>query len=353
MRTTDVDRLHDLAPGWVEQSFQLGRGQFEGSLSFGQTSRMQFAVKDWRPGLLVRGSAPKGTAVLGFPLVDSRLAGCAGCRSPRPISATSAAARKWISAVPPLPGLPHCDARGGARSVCRDRPWAIAPVARARPPAPRRAQCGGTTARGRAPRPRCRLPRHAQADRSPGCGVGGEPHPGFAAQRLPFDERRRHVPGSAALARRAEDYLLTNLQAPLTIRDLCEAMRASERTLHLAFKVHLGTTPKAHLKALRLNAVRRELRRAGPGVGVMDVAMRWGFFHAGWLSQDYGACLASLPARRCRRASRLRPSHRIRTSRYNPSAALPRSWRQGQRVAPTIRDTSMRLKTWASCAPGP
>jgi len=71
MRTTDVDRLHDLAPGWVEQSFQLGRGQFEGSLSFGQTGRMQFAVKDWRPGLLVRGSAPEGTAVLGFPLVDS------------------------------------------------------------------------------------------------------------------------------------------------------------------------------------------------------------------------------------------------------------------------------------------
>jgi len=69
--TTDVDRLHDLAPGWVEQSFQLGRGPFEGSLHFGQTSRMQFATKDWRPGLLVRGSAPKDAAVLGFPLIDS------------------------------------------------------------------------------------------------------------------------------------------------------------------------------------------------------------------------------------------------------------------------------------------
>ena len=50
--TTDVDRLHDLAPGWVEQSFQLGRGPFEGSLHFGQTARMQFATKYWLPGLL-------------------------------------------------------------------------------------------------------------------------------------------------------------------------------------------------------------------------------------------------------------------------------------------------------------
>jgi len=31
---------------------------------------------------------------------------------------------------------------------------------------------------------------------------------------LPFTERRHHTPGAAALARRAEDYLLTNLQAP-------------------------------------------------------------------------------------------------------------------------------------------
>ena len=46
--TDDVDRLHELAPGWVHESFQLGRGPFEGTLSFGQTGRMQFAVKDWQ-----------------------------------------------------------------------------------------------------------------------------------------------------------------------------------------------------------------------------------------------------------------------------------------------------------------
>jgi len=85
-------------------------------------------------------------------------------------------------------------------------------------------------------------------------------------------------------------------QTPLTIRDLCQAVGASERTLHLAFRQHLGTTPKAHLKALRLNAVRRDLRAAPPGTGVMDVAMRWGFFHAGWLSQDYRRMFGESPS---------------------------------------------------------
>jgi AraC family ethanolamine operon transcriptional activator len=114
---------------------------------------------------------------------------------------------------------------------------------------------------------------------------------------LPRQTGRTHAPGAAFLARRAEDYLRANLHAPLTIRDLCEAVGASERTLHLAFRQHLGTTPKAHLKALRLNAVRRDLRTAAPGTGVMDVAMRWGFFHAGWLSQDYRRMFGESPSK--------------------------------------------------------
>ena len=91
-----------------------------------------------------------------------------------------------------------------------------------------------------------------------------ESHPRLALRALSGGGRRHARAGRCRVARaRAEDYLLTNLQAPLTISDLCQAMRASERTLHQAFKAYLGTTPKAHLKALRLNAVRRELRQAG------------------------------------------------------------------------------------------
>jgi AraC family ethanolamine operon transcriptional activator len=298
VRTSDVDRLHDLAPGWVQQSFQLGRGQFEGSLSFGQTGRMQFAVKDWRPGLLVRGSAPDGAAVLGFPLVDStagRLRGLSlasndfgyitnseevDFRSTTPYRVFLIAMREEeleayaeIVLGRPLRSLVRAHRLHGGRSVEERQ---------------REVERLGLDAVYRA--------THKLIDPRVAGWVENRILDSLLSG-LPFDERRRHVPGSAALARRAEDYLLTNLQAPLTIRDLCQAMRASERTLHLAFKVHLGTTPKAHLKTLRLNAVRRELRHAGPGVGVMDVAMRWGFFHAGWLSQDYRRMFGESPSK--------------------------------------------------------
>ena len=298
IRTTDVDRLHDLAPGWVEQSFQLGQGQFEGSLAFGQTSRMQFAVKHWRPGLLIRGSAPAGAAVLGFPLGDSssgRLRGLTlgsnefGYIAPSEevdFRSTSPY-RLFVIAMPeeqleayaqavlgrPLHSLVRAHRLGGTRSGA-DRT--------------RDVELLGLDAIYRATH-RLNDPQVASwvESRILDSLLGG----------LLCGERRAHLPGGAELARRAEDYLLTNLQAPLTITDLCQAMRASERTLHQAFKVHLGTTPKAHLKALRLNAVRRELRQAGPGVGVMDVAMRWGFFHPGWLSQDYRRMFGESPSR--------------------------------------------------------
>ena len=321
--TTDVDRLHDLAPGWVEQSFQLGRGPFEGSLHFGQTARMQFATKDWRPGLLVRGSAPKDAAVLGFPLVDSTAARIRGLTmASHDFGYVTRGEELDFRTATRVQDLPHRHARGGAGGVRRGR----------HRPADASRSCGGNprffggrsvagaAARRRAPRRSTRIYRNAGKLADPLVA-------GWVENRildsllsgLPGNERRRPPGGMAALARRAEDYLLTNLQAPLTIRDLCQAMGASERTLHLAFRQHLGTTPKAHLKALRLNAVRRDLRTAAPGVGVMDVAMRWGFFHAGWLSQDYRRMFGESPSNDPGEpVAPLVAGSSLRTSRHNP-----------------------------------
>lgn len=297
--TTDVDRLHDLAPGWVEQSFQLGRGSFEGSLHFGQTARMQFATKDWRPGLLVRGAAPAGTAVLGFPLVDSDSARIRGLsmashdfgyvsRSDEVDFRTSTAFSIFLIVMREEELEAYAEIVIGR---------SLASIVRGNP----RFNGGRSVEERRRDVERLGLDSIYRAS-----GKLTDPLvAGWVENRildslltgLPGNERRRPPGGMAMLARRAEDYLLTNLHAPLTIRDLCQAVGASERTLHLAFRQHLGTTPKAHLKALRLNAVRRDLRLAPPGVGVMDVAMRWGFFHAGWLSQDYRRMFGESPSK--------------------------------------------------------
>jgi AraC family ethanolamine operon transcriptional activator len=108
---------------------------------------------------------------------------------------------------------------------------------------------------------------------------------------------RSSVPSRGrALALRAEAWLRQNLAEPPTIAAVCEALNASERTLHEAFREHLDTTPKAYLKTLRLNAARRDLL-AGPGRRrVTDVALDWGFLHFGWFSQDYRRLFGETPS---------------------------------------------------------
>jgi len=99
-----------------------------------------------------------------------------------------------------------------------------------------------------------------------------------------------------ALAQRAEAWLRQNLTEPPTIATLCGALHASERTLHEAFREHLGTTPKAYVKTLRLNAARHDLLQAGPTTRVTDVALDWGFVHFGWFSQDYRRLFGETPS---------------------------------------------------------
>jgi len=98
------------------------------------------------------------------------------------------------------------------------------------------------------------------------------------------------------LARRAEAWLRENLSEPPTIAVLCSALHASERTLHEAFRSHLGTTPKAYLKVLRLNAAHHDLLQAEARTRVTDVALDWGFEHFGWFSQDYRRLFGEAPS---------------------------------------------------------
>jgi transcriptional regulator GlxA family with amidase domain len=136
---------------------------------------------------------------------------------------------------------------------------------------------------------------------------------------------RRHL-----LAYEAETWLRQNLARPLTIADLCQAVRTSKRTLHSAFRERLGTTPKLRLKALRLEAARHELLRGAPGTRITDVALNWGFFHFGWFSHDYRLCFGETPSDTLRRAglalreqgrSRARPAHPRQAVPARPSAA--------------------------------
>ena len=99
------------------------------------------------------------------------------------------------------------------------------------------------------------------------------------------------------LVRRAQDYMQANRAGPLSVLELCRELGVSERTLHYAFQEVRGTSPMAYFRALRLNAVRQELKTAPDTATVQEIAQRWGFWHPGEFAAAYRRLFGELPSR--------------------------------------------------------
>ena len=78
--------------------------------------------------------------------------------------------------------------------------------------------------------------------------------------------------------------------------DLCRELAVSERTLHYAFQEVRGLSPMAYFRAVRLNAVRQELKAAADTATVHEVAQRWGFWHTGEFAAAYRRLFGELPS---------------------------------------------------------
>jgi AraC family ethanolamine operon transcriptional activator len=99
------------------------------------------------------------------------------------------------------------------------------------------------------------------------------------------------------LVRRAEDFMLAHLDTTLLAADLCDAVRASARTLRYAFHDRFGLSPMAYFKSKKLNAIRHELKTADPtSLTVHEIARRWGFDHTGNFAADYRRLFGELPS---------------------------------------------------------
>ncbi len=86
----------------------------------------------------------------------------------------------------------------------------------------------------------------------------------------------------------------------LTIGDLCRISKASERTLHYAFKERFGMAPAYYMKVHRLNETRNDLC-GDPPMKVSDAANKWGFWHLGQFAKDYANLFGELPSDTLRR----------------------------------------------------
>lgn len=99
------------------------------------------------------------------------------------------------------------------------------------------------------------------------------------------------------LVKQAEEYMRSHLEAPITLMSLCQALYTSERPLTYGFREVYGSSPMAHLKTLRLYAIRTQLQQAGPKTTVIaEIARRYGFQSLGHFSRDYKTMFGELPS---------------------------------------------------------
>jgi transcriptional regulator GlxA family with amidase domain len=92
-----------------------------------------------------------------------------------------------------------------------------------------------------------------------------------------------------ATLRRAIEFIEANADRHVAVGEIAEFARLSRRGLQSAFHRHLGTTPSAFLRDVRLTRAHQELAVAdrSSGASVAAIATRWGFPHQGRFAAAY------------------------------------------------------------------
>ncbi|MEU6785036.1 AraC family transcriptional regulator [Nonomuraea angiospora] len=111
-------------------------------------------------------------------------------------------------------------------------------------------------------------------------------------------------PALPKVVRRAMEFVEGHAHLPLTTADIAGAVAISSRSLQEGFRAHLGLTPMALLRQVRLARVHDELRTADPArATVTTVAARWGFLHQGRFAAQYRERYGQPPSETLRRDS--------------------------------------------------
>lgn len=104
-------------------------------------------------------------------------------------------------------------------------------------------------------------------------------------------------PGNARRLTHAASALVAEADTPLTVLDLCRALKVSRATLHRGFVEIYGLSPLAYLRMRRLNGARRALIAArGSNATVTAIATHWSFFHLARFARDYRNQFGELPS---------------------------------------------------------
>jgi AraC-like DNA-binding protein len=91
---------------------------------------------------------------------------------------------------------------------------------------------------------------------------------------------------------------------PLTLSSIAARSHISVRALQEGFRRHLGTSPMAHLREVRLRRAHQTLLESDPSTAtVASIAYRWGFSNLGRFAAAHTARYRELPVKTLRRSA--------------------------------------------------
>jgi AraC-like DNA-binding protein len=108
-------------------------------------------------------------------------------------------------------------------------------------------------------------------------------------------------PARPTAVRAATDLIEASPNLPWTPATLASQCHVGARTLQKGFQQHLGVSPMAYLRGVRLRRAREDLRTGDPAsTTVTAIAYRWGFTHLSRFAAAYRDAYGELPARTLR-----------------------------------------------------
>ena len=305
----DFDEIAGGFPGWDQRNIQIGRGAFRGRIVLAQVGRFQVFEAEGNRAILSRGESPANS--YAFSPVQERNAGA--------LWRGRALRTGMINIRRPGEAMDHrtsenyrttgliVDAEFVHR-VCASLHGVDAESVLRGPVATMESRrCISLDRSLQTVLARLGSSEHAQASSPQIQGFLIDWLSGLLGNLIPdrwSDSTSLGSTRRAQVVREAEDYMFSYLNSPMTLLEICEAIGVSERTLMYAFRERTGVSPKAYLKALKLNRLRQELKEADPYTdSVHQIARHWGLEHSGALAADYKRLFGELPSQTlgCRR----------------------------------------------------
>ncbi|WP_406341361.1 AraC family transcriptional regulator [Streptomyces sp. NBC_00648] len=97
--------------------------------------------------------------------------------------------------------------------------------------------------------------------------------------------------------KRVVDAIHAHPERPFTTTELAGIGQVGTRWLQEGFRRHVGMSPMAYLRDVRMTRVHAELRQADPAqLTVGEAAYRWGFTHLGRFADSYRTRFGELPS---------------------------------------------------------